>query len=185
MAKKRRANWYDACTFQGLGPRKDQYAEKLEEKLVSLGLQKFKEVAGERAEIQRRALYDYFAGSDLIYNFPKLYKIGFVFRPINGDLLVGYLLHGGISVALKLFPIALIVIILNFIPDWFDLPSLPFLLAALVLGIVGIFYLFYGGMIKPYKQLIKPVEKILVEVAESMGGKQLTPFKRTKIALQI
>jgi membrane protein implicated in regulation of membrane protease activity len=94
----------------------------------------------------------------------------------------------GLIFLLQLFAwMGLFFIGIHFLTETFSLlkfgPWVAGILCFAILLPPSLLYWLYDPYIKPRRRQ-KEIDKIITEIAESMGGKQITPFKRTTVELE-
>ncbi len=150
-----------------------------------------------------KVAYHEMAGSDVLLGADKKgtkYIVGFRVEARNNDLRFGYFRFRKIepksAAGMKFFlaiGLLLAYTIVAIIIDWF---LAIFLITTLGLNLwisvitvsVALFlpivpFFIYYGFIKPKRMLIK-TDQHISEIAESMGSKQITPFKKTTVKLE-
>lgn len=118
----------------------------------------------------------------------------------NGDLRLGYVTMAGSpklksrqgllkNLALATWLIILVTAISLSMVYFYELMPFWELLLLIFAVIFPIWFipLFFFGYIRPIRRMKREherIDKIVTEIAESLGGKQITPFKRTTVELE-
>jgi len=177
------------CTFQGLGAKKQAYLDSLTEGMAKKGFQRVNEV--KLATAWEFLLYK---RSDLIVKSSDVKLAGVQTLPKDGNLRVGFMespftrkkvwLTLVFSILIAFFFCVLSMYVIGHgvlpwtnVPDWMILiPTITFFIV--LIGALALFW------VKPARNWRQQVKQLLVETAESMGGKQISPFKKTTVELE-
>lgn len=206
------AKIYHTCTFEGLGLRKDEFLSRVVEAMKERGLKKtspikpFKLAVGAEHifslgiwnEIGRREM----VGTDVLLSSDERgthMRMGLRAETRGNDLRFGYfygkwhdlrssavikffveLLGGTILFLIWAFFVGLVLLGKTFLQTYGEVVSLLTLVTLLVLPTVPVVYLVYKGETRPRREL----DNLTLDIAESMGGKQVTPFKKTTVNLE-
>jgi hypothetical protein len=187
-------NWR-TCTFQGLGAKRQAYLDLLNEGMAKRGFQRVE-------EIKRRTAWCSLINrsSDLIfYSHKRKSWVGIKSLSKHGNLRVGFadwyynpirdalitvfcILLGALGTFFSAYILTAYVTghpsyYIGGLPDW--MIPIPIILFFVVF--IGAFLLFFG---RPYEAWREQVKAALTEIAESLGGKQITPFKKTTVKLE-
>lgn len=182
--------FWKTCTFEGLGPKKQAYLDSLTEVMAKKGFQRVKEI--KLATAWESFLYK---RSDLIFKSPDGKLAGVQTVPKNEDLRVGFMeslftrkkvwltLVSSIFIAFFFCVLSIFIIGQGTIPLPPTTPRVMVFIPAIIFLIVliGALVLFW---VKPARDWRQQIKQLLVEAAGSMGGKQITPFKKTTVELE-
>jgi hypothetical protein len=177
---------FQTCVFHGLGIKRQAYLDQLTRELAEID---FKPI--NKSSLGSMECFA-FGGTDLLFAALKGLGEGIGVRAVsvNGDLKVGFVSSG--MKTQRFFTIFLVFIFLglfaSFIPFFVYDPNsktgtwgyitigLPlfFIIACIPFFHSLLYRRRYGGRIR----------RLLVETAESIGGKQITPFKKTTVKLE-
>ena len=178
-----------ASTFQGLGAKKQKYLDSLTEEMVKWGFQPLDKSDG------GGVLNEWVKGRDLLFISPDGNRISIRAITVNDNLRSGFAYEidrakgwrtraGFIAtVILDSLITALLALILKYILPSADptLLSLAILMPVFILFLIILFYVFVGKSERSWKRRLK---RLMIETAESMGAKQITPFKKTTVELE-
>jgi len=166
--------YYTTCTFQGLGIKRQAYLDRLAKAVVKNNWKVFeKSVLGWMEGIA-------IGGADLLFEPPnKLVATGVRAVPVNGDLRVGYSAPPrGKRYWTSFFIFTLLAFLAMYVLGWGrgwgefgELIAISIFFAIMLSPIV-----FIVVYMKVYNRKIK---RLLIQTAESMGGKQTTAFQKT------
>lgn len=178
------------CTFEGLGTKKQAYLDLLNKGMVEKGFRQFKKIKSPMATpslISKTA--------DLIYKtHDEQVWLGIKVLPKGEDLRTGFTYSDASSI--RTFLTLLLCVFLGAFAGFsssyiisggsFDLSKLHPLIAIAPVGIfilvtASAFGLIFG---RPQRTCEKRAKAILIETAESMGSKQVTPFENTAADLE-
>jgi hypothetical protein len=171
---------WTTCTYEKLGPKRQDYLDRLTQEMANVNFT----VPSRESKIWKEAVG--LARSDLIFeSSDKISVMGVRAASLNGNLRVGFLRVGKAKPVLLLFFSGLgLALALSFISlQLFE--SIP----RHTLGLI--FLVIFGGILAlplSYLFLIRrtcyhKVRILVIETAKSLGGKQLTPFKKTTVEL--
>ncbi len=176
---------WKACTFSGLGVKKQAYFDLLTEKMAKLGFQRV-EALEVGSLITPRAPYIN-KESDLIFkSSSRKLCVGVKISSKNGDLRVGFkqmyysvamfalLIAFGFFLGFVVFSIYIQI----YGPMSSSAPKILELLMGLsAIGVLISPLILFGGV--PFLIWRQRLKKILIKTAESLGSKQTTPFEKT------
>lgn len=207
---------YYACTFEGLGSRKDEFLERAVRAMEAKGFKKVPPIEPFRLSLglkdglkfwdwrwRGKAYLYQLIGADVQLESQRKgtkYYMALRAKTRNENLRFGYAY--GRKIDLKsvsgIFPILQLVTITAymFVAGFFTMKSIviglgqspwawtiAILITSLVIAPPFIAFLIYHFITKP-KRLLKEANRIFTEIAESMDGKQIAPFKRTTFKLE-
>lgn len=211
--KQRSAKNYRTCTFEGLGPRKDEFLNRVVAALEERGLKKMPPIEpfdlsiGVKdvlrvwdwsmfLEMSRRQM----VGADVLLGSDEKgvhIRKGFRAEARGKNLRFGYFQvrwleprsAKGIKFLIKLFSWIILSLICYisigylFIGFWKSLSDILFILLLLTIMLppqILIVYLIYRSKIRPWREM----DQLALSIAESMGGRRITPFKVTTVELE-
>lgn len=175
------------CTFQGLGTKRQEYLNLVAERMVKKDFKRVGEI-----KLETWGQYLYIKDSDLTFESPEgEYQTGIRAVSIGENLRVGFNHKGTLKILKKavlmfafslifaLFVSFLFVNIVEYAFPSIDVTQLG------VLWIIVFFPVMFGLWIsivgKKKRVLDRQIKKFLVDTAEYMGSKQITPFKRITV----
>lgn len=172
--------YWRTCIFQNIGTKKQEYLVLLAEEMARKGFQQ-----GEKDEIGTRIMTPFLQENSPMFETPDG-KLGIAIQavPSNGDLKVGFMLIAKtkqntlvfVSFVLGLLVSLASVYLIKYAFPYFDGFPLAMLWLIIWFSIgLGLPLLLQSSIITWNRRLMQ----ILVEIADSMGSKQVTPFKRT------
>jgi hypothetical protein len=182
---------WNISIFQGLSNKRLDYLNLLTEELMNIGFQRIGEIHARFWGEDR-----YFKGSDLIFESPDEMYVGVRAVGVGNDLRVGLNASGktttktklkawgglGLSILIAFIVCVLSIYILgymtgNAVPYPPDVPAWMIFIPVVIFFSVLLptFYIFMKRLVPELFSLIK---KILLKIGESMGPKQIVPFKR-------
>jgi len=165
---------YTTCTFEGLGNKREAYLGRLAEAVVKNNIKVIEKINFSWVE------GIVIGGADLLFEPPsKLVATGVRAVPVNGDLRVGYSTPPrGKGYWISFFMFTFLAFLAMYVLGWGrgwgkfgDLIAISIFLAIMLSPIA--FIVVYR---KVYNRKIK---HLLIQTAESMGGKQTTAFQKT------
>jgi len=178
------------CTFQGLGSKRQEYLDLLSDGIVRWGFQRLgKDKDG-------GLLDEWTKGRDLLLGSPEGYRISLRAISVNGNLRVGFVhdviqekgwrIRGGSIASIVLAGLITLfsVYLIRYFFPYEGPPSLGLALLIIPFSILIWFILFYMFVGRNEITWRRRLKRLLVETAESMGGKQVSPFKKTTVELE-
>jgi hypothetical protein len=178
---------FRTCTFQGLGTKKQEYLNMLAEVMKKKNLQKVEEPSGVIALVLE--------GRGLIFESPSRVEVGIRAVSIKENLRVGFAVQPNVTrkkAVLWLIVSILVASFFVFLSAYIIGHGMLPLTEAHGWAILIPFLTFFAAfscMFLPYvlkTEITWPpkIRKLLVETAESIGGKQITPFRKTTVELE-
>jgi hypothetical protein len=206
------AKIYRTCTFEGLGSRKDEFLSRVVEAMEKRGLKKTSPIKPFKLAIEAKHIFSLgiwneigqreMVGTDVFLALDGQgthTRMGLRAEPQGSNLRFGYfygkwhdpkspaaikffakLIGGIILLCLWCFFVGFVLLgepfaqaheITVFLSVFVTLALLPFLPSV---------YVVYRKETQPRKD----IDKYILEIAESMGGKQITPFRKTTVELE-
>lgn len=172
------------CTFQGIGTKRQEYLNLVAERMVTNGFKRVEEI-----KLGIWGQYLYVKGSDFTFESPEgEYQTGIRAVSIDENLRVGFNHTGTSRIAKKAFLwlvcclfIALVVSLLSCNIVKYAFPSIDAFQLTMLWTII-FFPVMFGPIFfiagKKKRSLDRQIKQFLVDTAEYMGSKQITPFKR-------
>ncbi len=182
---------WSTCTFQGLGPKKQAYLDLLNERMAKKGFQRVEKIG-----VKTNVTPIINKSSNLMFKSPDgLIWIGIRSLSTDEDLKVGYtntyynpkrttlILASSMLLGLFFCYLSIFIIGHGTIPLSPNTPTRILLIPVLILlsVAIGTFYIIFT---RPFSNWIRQLKTTLIETAESMGSKQITPFKYTTTELE-
>lgn len=177
---------FQTCVFQALGIKKQAYLDQLTKEMIKID---FKPI--DRSSLGSMESFA-FGGTDLLFAAPKGLGEGIGVRAVslNGNLKVGFV-SSGIRTR-KFFTVFFICLFLglfaSFIPFFvYDPNSTVGMWSYITIGLPLFLIIVCGPLVHSllYRRRYNgKIRRLLVETAESMGAKQITPFKKTTVELE-
>ena len=214
-AEQRPKKNYRTCTLEGLGPRKDEFLNRIVAALEERGLKKMLPIEPFELSFSVKdalRVWDWsvflemsrhqMVGADVLLGSDEKgvhIRKGFRAEARGKNLRFGYFQvrwleprsAEGIKFLIKLFSWIIlsliggisIVLLLPwnlFIESYGEILSFLVLLTILLPPQILIVYLIYRSKIRPWREM----DQLISSITESMGGKQITPFKQTTVKLE-
>ncbi len=204
---------YRTCNFEGLTSKKDEFLEKVVKTMEIEGFMKVSEVKPFRLSLgskdvlrfwdltgwRDKAAWHQMIGSDVLLEADKRgakLRVGVRAEARNNDLRVGFFYFRKNklkSVAgIKFFLAIAAFFAYAFVAEWFMFNVLlklgwglwmSALTTCVVVFLPVVPFIKYYGFTKP-KRMLMEMEQHISEIAESLGGKQVTQFKQTTVKLE-
>ena len=178
------------CTFQGLGTKREEYLDLLSDGIVRWGFRRLgKDEDG-------GVLDEWAKGRDLLLGSPEGHRISLRAISVNGNLRVGFVyslirekrwqIRGRFMASIILSGlITLFSIYLIKYAFPYEGPASPGSVLLIIPFYISIFFiLFYTVVGRSETTWKRRLKRLLIKTAESMGGKQITPFKKTTAELE-
>lgn len=202
---------YRTCTLRGLGPRKDEFLENMVQEMDAKGFRRvvpiepftpslgLKDAISKSFEAYIEELVRYnMVGADAMLVSDKNEKMALRAETQGNDLRFGYYYAPShekswsrkVDWLFFLGIVSWLIIVFNIARAFGEQLGFlaAFLLSLTVIIPLGIYVgksnrpslLYY----KKTRQMQKEVDQLVVKIGKSMGGKQITPFKKTTVELE-
>ncbi len=173
--------YWRTCLFKGIGSKRQSYIDLLTNEMVRRGFKQKETIMFEKDNFSEVGIEHILLDIGTFENPDGKFNIGFQIFPSNENLQVGFTLSRKLDI--RFFAFLILSLLVTAMLYYMIKYALPYVNEySLRLLLIVIFFL--AALVLPYSRLSiikwnRQLMQILIEIAESMGSKQITPFKRT------